>query len=436
MEDVRTVSPSELAACPIDIEQLQRDEAARREEDILRSFFERKHFLDVLRLLYRDRSIRQKDLALALDVNKSVVCHILNELDAAGLVQQRKDGKCKTYHLLKKGAAYYETHFLSYDARKALPPCHLEMDRAQREGHTWPESMAMPEHTKEFVQRYLRVGAEGGSFQDALVSTLERLDDSLQKLTESQSEQTWMQDARAGMEDAEQLTRAFQEIARQNDMLIYFYMGEFQAKLEWIRKELSERRDNDVKLAASKTRHFDTILELLYQKKTILKKELVEILGITPANTSIHLSAMVKAGLLEEGKAGVYRSYHITPDGEKYYEEERLQAGSPEEMPPYPAQTRTRPEKAPRQRSVRKTGTVLNDVNFVDIMRVLYEAGEVTTMDLCARLDRPRGNVYRDMQNLTMEGFVEKEIVRHCCFYTLSEKGKSYCADLFAANGA
>ena len=64
-------------------------------------------------------------------------------------------------------------------------------------------------------------------------------------------------------------------------------------------------------------------------------------------------------------------------------------------------------------------------------MQILYQRGELPLSDLCSRLDRPHGNVYRDMKNLTLEGFVRKETVRHCNYYTLSARGVEYCEKHF-----
>ena len=74
-----------------------------------------------------------------------------------------------------------------------------------------------------------------------------------------------------------------------------------------------------------------------------------------------------------------------------------------------------------------KVKTVLNEKNFANIMQILYETGGILLAELCARLDRPHGNVYRDMQNLTLEGFVKKETVKHRNYYALSEIGQKYC---------
>ena len=129
---------------------------------------------------------------------------------------------------------------------------------------------------------------------------------------------------------------------------------------------------------------------------------------------------MIEAGYVEEGRDNISRTYRLSPAGVRYYEEHFLPPG--QKAKPLPLE----PEK-----SVEKPVTVLNEKNFTNIMQVLYETGDIPLSDLCTRLDRPHGNVYRDMQNLTMEGFVKKETVKHCNYYALSDKGKEYCEKCF-----
>ena len=97
--------------------RFQRAEAAQREHAAAKSLFKRKNFLNILHLLYQEKTVRQKDIAEALGISKGVVCLNMNELDALGFIQQQKEGRCKTYRLLEKGAAYYETNYLP-----AAPP--------------------------------------------------------------------------------------------------------------------------------------------------------------------------------------------------------------------------------------------------------------------------------------------------------------------------
>ena len=388
--------------------RFQRMEAAQREEAALKALFERKHFAEILGLMYREKTIRQKDAVEALGISKGIVCLNMNELDAVGFIQQRKEGRCKTYRLLKKGAEYYETHYL----RDAVTETSRMPSRA------WPEYVVIPEESKAELRRCLGEGA--GTLQDALADILTRMDNAIEKLTVSEAEQIWTQRARDSMADAEGLASALRAVAERNDMLLYFYMGEYQAKLAWLREALRERRDE-----VSRGRHFDTILQLLYEEKQILKKDLAERLGISPGNTFLHVKAMIEAGFVEEGRDGVCRVYRISPDGERYYEETSLRPGRKAEP------TMAKPEKRIRPKSAKKPVTVLNERNFTNIMQLLYEAGDIPLSDLCTRLERPHGNVYRDMQNLTMEGFVKEETVKHCNYYALSDKGKEYCEKCF-----
>lgn len=125
---------------------------------------------------------------------------------------------------------------------------------------------------------------------------------------------------------------------------------------------------------------------------------------------------MVEAGYVEEGRDNISRTYRLSPEGARFYEEHHLP----------PGQKARQPEPKP-EKGGEKPVTVVNERNFANILRVLYEAGNIPLSDLCARLDRPHGNVYRDMQNLILEGFVRKETVKHCNYYTLSDKGREYC---------
>ena len=134
--------------------RFQRAGQARQEQAALKALFERKHFPEMLQLLYRERTVRQKDVVEALGINKAVVCLNMDELDAVGFVSQRKEGRCKTYHLLKKGAEYYETHFLP-------------------ESERGPVEMAIPAEAGETIRCSL---GETEPLQDALVSLLERMD--------------------------------------------------------------------------------------------------------------------------------------------------------------------------------------------------------------------------------------------------------------------
>ncbi len=383
-----------------DAGRYQRAEAAQREQAIIESLFERKHFPDILELMYREKMMRQKDIVEALGISKGVVCLNMNQLNAVGFIGQRKTGRCKTYNLLKKGAEYYETHYLRGVSS---------------------EEIAVPEKTGEKIRRYLGEGAE--TLQDTLVSILERIDGAIEKLSEDGNERVWMQRARESMEDAEQLSQAFYTVAERNDMLLYYYMGEYQAKVSWLKGKLYEQRDGAAQQAVVRGKYFETVLRLLYDEGTILKKDMIERLGISPGNTFLHLKGMIEAGFVEEGRDGMCRSYRLSPDGARYYEEKILKPGRKAE--PLGAGQ----EKCVRQR--KKPETVLNERNFSGIMRILYEAGDIQLSDLCTRLDRPHGNVYRDMQNLTVEGFVKKETVRHCNYYALSDKGKEYCEEVF-----
>lgn len=388
--------------------RFQKMEAAQREEEALRVLFERKHFAEMLELMYREKTMRQKEIVEALGISKGIVCLNMNELDAVGFIEQRKDGRCKTYRLLKKGAEYYEAH---YQKNAAGNPAGIP-------AQAWPEYAVIPERAKETLHRCLGEGA--GTLQDTLADILTRMDNAIEKLTASAAEQIWTQRARESMADAEKLADALRAVAERNDMLLYYYMGEYQAKLGWLNEALRERRSE-----VSQGKHFETILRLLYEEKEIQKTDLAERLGITTGNTFIHVKGMIEAGFVEERRDGVRRVYRISPDGERYYEES---LGRPRAMPePAP-----KPEKPVRKKSAKKPLTVLNEKNFTSIMQILYEAGDVPLSDLCSRLDRPHGNVYRDMQNLTMEGFVKKETVRHCNYYALSDKGREYCETRFA----
>lgn len=213
--------------------RFQKAELFQREQTALKALFERKHFPEILELLYREKTVRQKDIVETLGISKGVVCLNMNELDAVGFIQQQKAGRCKTYTLLKKGAEYYETHFLSAE----------------------PERRPVP---------------------DTIENILDRIDGAIEELR-------------------------------------------------------------------------------------LLKDA------------------------LQNNRVG----------------------------------------------SSQQPVTVLSRKNFSTIMKILYEAGDISLSDLCTRLDRPHGNVYRDMQNLTLEGFVNKETVKHCNFYTLSDAGIEYCKKHF-----
>ncbi len=310
--------------------------------DTLESVFARKNFSNLLHLLYQEKTVRQKDIAEALGISKGVVCLNMNELDALGFIQQQKEGRCKTYRLLEKGAAYYETNYLP-----AAPP--------------EPNPLTRPE--------------EAGRLQDSLSNLLTKLNRSL-------------------------------------------------AEVEELAKALRAQQDTGPQCPVKHGRHFDTILGLLYREKTMLKKDLAEKLGISMNNTFLHVKDLIEAGYVEQGRDGISRTYRLSPAGERYCAERNL---TPCEKP-----EPSRPEKSPRPIPVKQPETVLNEKNFSSIMRVLYETGDIPLSDLCARLNRPHGNMYRDMQNLTLEGFVKKETVKHCNFYALSDKGRRYCEQYFA----
>ena len=324
--------------------RFQRAEAAQHEQAALEALFKRKNFLDILDLLYREKTMRQKDLAEALGISKGSVCLNMNELDAAGFIRQEKEGRCKTYRLLKKGAEYYETHY---------------------PGRIAPDALPRPVETAASVQP-----------RDALSDLLSQLSKSL-------------------------------------------------AEVETLAQALREQQDIAARRSAVQGRHFNTILKLLYEKKIVLKKDMVEHLGISPGNTFLHVKSMIEAGFVEEGRDGISRTYRLSPAGVRYYEEHNLKPGrKAESLEP---EQDTRPERAEQPVPV----TVLNERNFTNIMQILYETGDIPLSDLCTRLDRPHGNVYRDMQNLTLEGFVKKETVKHCNYYALSDKGRAYCERWF-----
>ena len=58
--------------------------------DTLQSLFERKNFLNLLQLLYQEKTVRQKDVAEALGISQGVVSLNMNELVALGFIQQHK----------------------------------------------------------------------------------------------------------------------------------------------------------------------------------------------------------------------------------------------------------------------------------------------------------------------------------------------------------
>ena len=297
--------------------------------DTMESLFERKNFLNLLQLLYQEKTIRQKDIAEALGISKGVVCLNMNELDALGFIQQQKEGRCKTYRLLEKGAEYYEANY--------LPP---------------------PEPTVP--------AAEAAPRSDSLTGILAQLTKSL-------------------------------------------------AEVEALAKALRAQQETAPRPPVKQGRHFDTILRLLYENQTLLKNDLAARLGISPGNTFLHVKRMIEAGYVEEGRDNISRTYRLSPAGVRYYEEHHLPPGQ-SAKPPLPE---------PKQ-SEEKPVTVVNARNFANIMRVLNETGYIPLSGLCARLDRPHGNVYRDMQNLILEGFVTKKTVKHCNYYALSDKGKEY----------
>ena len=303
--------------------------------DTLQSLFERKNFLNLLQLLYQEKTVRQKDVAEALGISQGVVSLNMNELVALGFIQQHKEGRCKTYRLLDKGAEYYEANYLLATPPEAEP--------------------ASP--VKETI--YL---------QDSLTDLLSKLANSLAEVEQLAASLRAHQDARPQQRPVTQ------------------------------------------------GKHFDTILRLLYQEKTMLKKDLSEKLGISMGNTFVHIKEMVAAGYVEEGRDRISRTYRLSHAGALYCEEHHLAPGR--KAMPLP----TEPQK-----SAPKGKTVLNEKNFTNIMQVLYESGDMPLAELCARLDRPHGNVYRDMQNLTLEGFVKKETVKHRNYYALSEMGQKYC---------
>lgn len=312
------------------------------------NIFRRKHFPALLRLMYEEKTVRQKDIAERLGMSRGAVCLNMNELDALGFVRQRKEGRCRTYELLQKGADYYETSFLCRDAAEPFPTAARE---------------------------------EAERLRDELTGLLSQIDDALDRLNRSMSE-------------AEELAEAV--------------------------RTLRGERETESSGAIKKSRHFDTILRILYEEKTVLKKDMSAKLGISMGNTFLHLREMVEAGYVAEGRSSISRTYRLTGEGRRYYETHYLNG------PPKPVTV-----EPPRQPAARKPATVLNERNFSNIMQVLFETGDIPLSDLCTRLDRPHGNVYRDMQNLTIEGFVRKETVRHCNYYALSERGREYCEQCF-----
>lgn len=308
----------------------------------LDSVFARKNFPNILQLLYQEKTIRQKDVVETLGISKGAVCLNMNELDALGFVQQQKEGRCKTYRLLEKGAQYYEANFLP------SPP---------------PEP-ALP-------------GEAANQLSDTLADMIA------------------------------QLTRSLAEV-------------------EALAKVLRAQKGEEPLSPVRQGRHFDTILRLLYENKIMKKADLAACLGITPGNTFHHVKRMIEAGYVEEGRDNISRTYRLTPAGERYY---RQSAGLPDKTPePSPP-----PVHAPEPP---KPATVLNEDHFQNIIRLLYQTGDISLSELCTRLNRSHGNVYRDMQNLILEGFVKKKMVKHCNYYTLSDQGRDSYERLFSDDTA
>lgn len=212
-------------------------------------------------------------------------------------------------------------------------------------------------------------------------------------------------------------------------------------------KARGSQREQAILKTLFKRKHFPEILRLLYQKKTIRQKDIVETLGISKGVVCQNMNELDVVGFVRQEKAGGCKYYYLLKKGAAYYETHFLTAPQAEPGPELVPDTiesildridgaieelrSLRDAIQNRRGGPRPPATVLNEKNFARIMQVLYEAGDIPLSDLCTRLERPHGNVYRDMQNLTLEGFVKKETVKHCNYYALSEMGREYCEERF-----
>lgn len=92
------------------IEALQKEvkmnQKMAREQDVI----DRKHFPEIMQILYSRQICRQIDLARALNMNRSNLSHEMDRLVNVGYVEQQRIGKFKYYSLAPLGVSYYNTY--------------------------------------------------------------------------------------------------------------------------------------------------------------------------------------------------------------------------------------------------------------------------------------------------------------------------------------
>ncbi len=123
------------------------------------------------------------------------------------------------------------------------------------------------------------------------------------------------------LEMADRLGQKLRKDAKMNKALRYYYYGVYSEKMNQIQQDFTKQRSVGLQQAVVSRKNFKPIMCCVYKKGMIQQSELAKQLNIERGNLSREMTHLVKAGFIEQRKAGKYKLYNLSSMGENYFKQ-------------------------------------------------------------------------------------------------------------------
>lgn len=153
--------------------------------------------------------------------------------------------------------------------------------------------------------------ADPFSIQQKLMGIISHAAEEISRLSKAQAHIYLQYLARIakGLRRNTELNRAFR----------FFYFGQFQTHVELLERRLEELWSEEQLLFVAGRKYFAPIMQLLYTEQVCQQQRISKLLKIDRSNLSRELQRLMYSGLVDSSKAGRFRYYRLTPQGQRYY---------------------------------------------------------------------------------------------------------------------
>lgn len=189
------------------------------------------------------------------------------------------------------------------------------MDRI--EGLTEMASTLSINNTKEIASECLSKSTSAGLVYEVLMKIVRNITEQMQ--IPERENQIQLQ-----LDCAKRIAGFLRKRSQREGYLRYYYFGMFQADVDRLQIELTNRQSVAARQSVTSRKHFTRIMQVLYSKDFVQQSILANELNIEKANLSREMQRLIDAGFVEQRKCGKYKIYNLSAVGRTYYNKNLL----------------------------------------------------------------------------------------------------------------